>query len=144
MSHKQITPFGVIISQNLGDQACTHKLRMWYHTCLMPHTCMSAECSCACIKHLGTSISDANISLQNMIMLMPGSQDTKVPPFSRETSCLLTPTHRLQYVYTLPYRIPKWVHEPTIISFSKVWCQLEFVQFIPLLLFLSWIRSLSS
>jgi hypothetical protein len=42
----------------------------------------------------------------------------KSPPFSLETSCLSTPTHRLQYVYTLLYRIPKWVHDQ--LSFPSV------------------------
>jgi hypothetical protein len=96
MSRKQITPFGVIISQNLGDQACMHSqirgcdtIHVW-----CPLTCMSAECSCACVKHLGTSISDANISSQNMIMLMmPSSQDTNVPHSALKLhACQLQPT----------------------------------------------------
>ncbi len=122
MSHKQIIPFGVIVSQNLGRSSMPSQSEdLIPYMFDAPTLCMSAECSCACVKHLGTSISDANISSQNMIMLMmPGSQDINVP-FSLETSCLWTPTHRQTpvWVHTLSLQNPKVGPWPTIISFSK-------------------------
>jgi hypothetical protein len=87
--------------KNLGDQACTHKLRMWLPYMFdAPHLHVCRTFMCMYKTFVAPVFLMQTYLHRTWWCWCLVAKTLKSPPFSLGTSCLSTPTHRL----------PVWLH----------------------------------